>query len=41
MAIVMSFMTNKDILTGSLPSTFTLDNYVHAFERFPLLEVFV
>lgn len=37
MAIVMSFMTNQDILTGSLPSTFTFDNYISAFERFPLL----
>lgn len=36
MAIVMSFMTNQDILTGSLPTTFTLDNYIAAFERFPL-----
>ena len=38
MAIVMSFMTNQDILTGSLPSALTLDNYLHAFERFPLLK---
>ena len=38
MAIVMSFMTNQDILTGSLPTTFTFDNYVAAFERFPLLQ---
>ena len=37
MAIVMSFMTNKDILTGSMPTTLTLDNYLHAFEHFPLL----
>lgn len=38
MAIVMSFMTNQDILTGSLPTTFTLDNYVNAFERSPLFQ---
>ena len=38
MAIVMSFMSNQDILTGSMPSTFTLDNYIRAFERFPLLQ---
>lgn len=36
MAIMMSFMTNQDILTGSVPTTLTLDNYVRAFERFPL-----
>ena len=28
LAIVMSFMSNQDILTGSLPTTFTFDNYV-------------
>ncbi|RKQ15606.1 carbohydrate ABC transporter permease [Oceanobacillus bengalensis] len=38
MAIVMSFMTNQDILTGSFPKTLTLDNYVNAFERFPLFQ---
>lgn len=37
MAIVMSFMTNQDILTGSLPTTFTFDNYIAAFERLPFL----
>jgi len=38
MAILMSFMINQDILTGSLPSTFTVDNYIAAFDRFPLLQ---
>ncbi|WP_462412911.1 carbohydrate ABC transporter permease [Neobacillus sp. Marseille-QA0830] len=38
MAIVMSFMTNQDILTGSLPKTFTFDNYIAAFDRLPLLQ---
>lgn len=36
MAILMSFMSNQDILTGSLPTSLTLDNYAQAFERFPL-----
>jgi len=36
MAIVMSFMTNQDILTASMPTTLSFDNYVAAFERFPL-----
>lgn len=38
MAFVMSFMSNKDIMTGSLPSTLTIDNYVKAFNQFPLLK---
>ncbi|WP_420708874.1 carbohydrate ABC transporter permease [Bacillus sp. REN16] len=38
MAIVMSFMTNQDILTASLPTTLSVDNYVAAFERFPLMK---
>ncbi|MFD1779366.1 carbohydrate ABC transporter permease [Fredinandcohnia salidurans] len=38
MAIVMSFMTNQDILTASMPSKLTADNYVAAFERFPLFK---
>ncbi len=38
LAIVMSFMLNQDILTASMPTTFTFDNYVSAFERFPLLQ---
>ncbi|WP_164217457.1 carbohydrate ABC transporter permease [Virgibacillus sp. YIM 98842] len=38
MAFVMSFMTNQDIMTGSLPSSLTLDNYVKAFNQFPLLK---
>lgn len=38
MAFVMSFMSNKDIMTGSLPSTLTFDNYVKAFNQFPLLK---
>ncbi|WP_102272318.1 carbohydrate ABC transporter permease [Cytobacillus massiliigabonensis] len=37
MAVVMSFMTNQDILTGSLPTAFTFDNYIAGFERLPLL----
>ncbi|MCM3569923.1 carbohydrate ABC transporter permease [Neobacillus mesonae] len=38
MAIVMSFMTNQDILTGRLPTAFTIDNYIAAFDRLPLLQ---
>lgn len=38
MAFVMSFMSNKDIMTGSLPSVLTFDNYVKAFNQFPLLK---
>ena len=38
LAILLSFMSNQDILTGSLPTTFSLDNYVAAFNRFPLLQ---
>ncbi|AXI11133.1 glycerol-3-phosphate ABC transporter permease [Oceanobacillus zhaokaii] len=38
MAFVMSFMANKDIMTGSLPTTLSLDNYVKAFGQFPLLK---
>lgn len=38
MAIVMSFMTNQDILSGSLPTTLTFDNYIAAFEKFPLMK---
>ncbi|WP_438824551.1 carbohydrate ABC transporter permease [Bacillus sp. JJ1521] len=38
MAIVMSFMTNQDILTASMPTTLIVDNYVAAFERFPLFK---
>lgn len=38
MAIGMSFMTNQDILTGSLPSTLTFDNYSKAFNQFPLFQ---
>lgn len=34
----MSFMDNKDIMTGSLPQTLSFDNYVKAFEKFPLLK---
>ena len=37
-AIMISFMTNQDILTGSLPTTLTFENYIAAFERFPLLK---
>lgn len=38
MAFVMSFMSNQDIMTGKLPETLTFDNYVKAFEQFPLLQ---
>ncbi len=38
MALVMSFMSNKDIMTGSMPSVLTFDNYVKAFNQFPLLQ---
>ena len=38
MAIVMSFMSNQDILTGSLPTSLTFDNYIAAFNQFPLLQ---
>ncbi len=38
MAIVMSFMTNQDILTASMPTTLSTDNYIAAFERFPLFK---
>jgi sn-glycerol 3-phosphate transport system permease protein len=38
MAIVMSFMTDQDILTGSLPTGFTLDHYSTAFDRLPLFQ---
>ncbi|WP_152655762.1 carbohydrate ABC transporter permease [Oceanobacillus sp. CFH 90083] len=41
MAVVMSFMTNQDIMTGSLPSAFSLDNYRRAFEQFPLLHYLI
>ncbi|WP_339284493.1 carbohydrate ABC transporter permease [Oceanobacillus sp. FSL K6-3682] len=37
MAVVMSFMTNQDIMTGSFPSAFSLDNYRRAFEQFSLM----
>ncbi|WP_339160656.1 carbohydrate ABC transporter permease [Siminovitchia sp. FSL H7-0308] len=36
-AFLMSFMSSQDILTGKiLPETWTLENYIKAFERFPL-----
>eukprot|EP00130_Batrachochytrium_dendrobatidis_P008517 XP_006683392.1 hypothetical protein BATDEDRAFT_93153 [Batrachochytrium dendrobatidis JAM81] len=38
MAFVMSFMSNKDIMTGSFPSMLSFDNYVKAFGQFPLLK---
>ncbi len=38
MAFVMSFTENKDIMTGSLPHALSFDNYVKAFEKFPLLK---
>jgi len=37
MAFVMSFMDNKDIMTGSFPQSLSFDNYIKAFEQFPLL----
>lgn len=41
MALVMSFMSNKDIMTGSIPSALTFDNYVKAFNQFPLMKYLV
>ena len=38
MAFVMSFMSNKDIMTGSMPTALTFDNYVRVFNQFPLLK---
>ncbi|WP_370642512.1 carbohydrate ABC transporter permease [Virgibacillus salidurans] len=38
MAFMMSFMTNADIMTASMPSTLTFDNYIKAFNQFPLLK---
>ncbi|SER56325.1 carbohydrate ABC transporter membrane protein 2, CUT1 family [Gracilibacillus ureilyticus] len=36
-AFSMSFMSNQDIMTGKIiPTSFTLDNYVQVFDRFPL-----
>ncbi|MGN8647344.1 carbohydrate ABC transporter permease [Gracilibacillus sp. HCP3S3_G5_1] len=36
-AFSMSFMPGQDIMSGKIiPSTFTLDNYVQVFQRFPL-----
>lgn len=41
LAFVMSWMTNQDILTTSLPTVLTVDNYIRAFERSPLLNYLV
>ncbi|MBU5595099.1 carbohydrate ABC transporter permease [Amphibacillus sp. MSJ-3] len=41
MAFVMSFMSNKDIMTGSLPTTLSFDNYLKAFGQFPLLKYLI
>ena len=38
MAFMMSFMSNKDIMTGSLPTSLSFDNYLKAFGQFPLLK---
>lgn len=38
MAFVLSFMENKDIMTGNLPQSLSFDNYVKAFGQFPLLK---
>lgn len=38
MAFAMSFMSNKDIMTGSLPTSLSFDNYFRAFGQFPLLK---
>jgi sn-glycerol 3-phosphate transport system permease protein len=38
MAFVMSFMNNQDIMTGNFPKTLSFDNYVKAFEQFPLFQ---
>lgn len=40
MAIVMSFMTNQDILSGSLPTALTFDNYIAAFGKISTDEIF-
>ena len=38
-ALLMSFMSDKDILTGKMfPTSFSLDNYVNAFHSFPLMK---
>ena len=37
-AFLMSFMTNQEIMTGTLlPSSLTFENYLKVFERFPLI----
>lgn len=41
LAFVMSLMTNQDILTGSIPTALTVDNYSRAFERTPLLSYLI
>ncbi|MCJ8007428.1 carbohydrate ABC transporter permease [Lederbergia wuyishanensis] len=38
MAFIMSFMTNQDIMTGSLPKELSFDNYIKAFNQFPLFK---
>lgn len=41
-AFMMSFMTNQDIMSGQmLPTSFTFDNYVAVFHRFPLLNYLI
>ncbi|UPW83288.1 carbohydrate ABC transporter permease [Lysinibacillus sp. Ag94] len=39
LAFLMSFMNNQDVMLGKIiPSTWTIENYVKAFERLPLLK---
>lgn len=38
-AFLMSFMTSQDVMVGKMiPTEWTFDNYVKAFERLPLLQ---
>ncbi len=38
LAFLMSFMTSQDTLTGQIiPSVWTFENYIQAFQRFPLM----
>ncbi|TKI70585.1 carbohydrate ABC transporter permease [Lysinibacillus mangiferihumi] len=41
LAFVLSLMTNQDILTGNIPTALTVDNYIRAFERSPLLSYLI
>ena len=38
-AFMMSFMTSQDAMAGKIiPSVWTFENYIKAFERLPLLK---